>query len=67
MDRVRGAIVNHAMRLMSERPDEPPSHINLYLPCTFFMLRSIRCGGRPTCISSINLPLHEICTASDVW
>ena len=45
MDRVRSAVMDHAMRLMSERPDEPISYINLYLPCTFFMLRSIRCSG----------------------
>ena len=53
MDRVRSAVVDHAMRLMSERPDEPLSHINLYLPCTFFMLRSIRCG-RMSCMYELH-------------
>lgn len=40
--RTRRAVVDHAARLMLEQPDRPIDHINLYLPCTFFMLRSIR-------------------------
>ena len=45
IERTRIVVVEHAMRLTLERPDEAINHINLYLPCTFFMLRSIRCSS----------------------
>ena len=46
VERTRRAVVDHAAIMMLERPDEAVDHINLYLPCTFFMLRSIRCSPR---------------------
>ncbi len=44
VERTRRAVVDHAALMVLERPDEAIDHINLYLPCTFFMLRSIRCS-----------------------
>ena len=35
-------MIEHAARMEQEQPDTPIDHINLYLPCTFFMLRTIR-------------------------
>ncbi len=42
VERVRTAVVQHAMAMVWAQPDVPIDHINLYLPCTFFMLRSVR-------------------------
>ena len=42
VERTRKAVVEHAARVELEQPDTPIDHINLYLPCTFFMLRTIR-------------------------
>ena len=35
-------VSEHVANLVEQDPDVSIDHINLYLPCTFFMLRSIR-------------------------
>ena len=40
--RVEEAILAHAMNLTTENPNLHVHHINLYLPCTFFMLSTKR-------------------------
>lgn len=42
VERVRAVVVEHAMAMAWSQPDVPIDHINLCLPCTFFMLRSVR-------------------------
>jgi hypothetical protein len=42
VERVRTVVVEHAMVMAWSQPDVPIDHINLCLPCTFFMLRSVR-------------------------
>ncbi|CAL5219417.1 g1245 [Coccomyxa viridis] len=51
VERTRKAVVEHAARMELEQTDAPIDHINLYLPCTFFMLRSISDLPRATMVA----------------
>lgn len=47
VDRARRAIVGKAEELIAAQPDTQPDSIVLDLPCSFFMLRTIRSDSRP--------------------
>ena len=42
IEKARLAVVGHASKLLQADPDREISYIVLDLPCTFFMLRSLR-------------------------
>ena len=44
IEKARLAVVGHASKLLQADPDREISYIVLDLPCTFFMLRSLRWG-----------------------
>jgi len=41
-ERAESTVLAHAVNVTASNPDISVDHINLYLPCTFFMLRSER-------------------------
>ena len=43
VDRVRAAAVARAAQLLRTEPDIPVDYLVVDLPCTFFMLRTLRC------------------------
>ena len=44
VERVRGAAVAHAARLLRAEPGAAVDYLVVDLPCTFFMLRASRCS-----------------------
>lgn len=42
VEKVRQAVVGHAAKLLKEDPDRDLDVLVLDLPCTFYMLRSLR-------------------------
>ena len=52
IEKARLAVVGHASKLLQADPDREISYIVLDLPCTFFMLRSLRWA---------TLPAHWLC------
>ena len=59
IEKARLAVVGHASKLLQADPDREISYIVLDLPCTFFMLRSLR-WGHSAC------PLH-VCICWRHW
>ena len=43
VERVRAAVVARAAQLLRKEPDAPVDYLVVDLPCTFFMLRTLRC------------------------
>lgn len=43
VERVRAAVVARAAQLLRKEPDSPVDYLFVDLPCTFFMLRALRC------------------------
>lgn len=43
VERVRAAVVATAAQLLLKEPDTPVDYLVVDLPCTFFMLRTVRC------------------------
>ena len=43
VERVRTAVVARAAQLLRKEPDAPVDYLVVDLPCTFFMLRTLRC------------------------
>lgn len=43
MERVRAAVVARAAQLLRREPDTPVEYLVVDMPCTFFMLRTLRC------------------------
>lgn len=44
LEKVRAAAVNHTEEILRADPKADVPYVVLDLPCTFFMLRSLRCG-----------------------
>lgn len=42
VEKARQAVVGHAAKLLKENPDRDLEYLVLDLPCTFYMLRSVR-------------------------
>ncbi len=43
IEKARTAVIQHAMAILKENPDREVDYIVLDFPCTFFMLRALRC------------------------
>ena len=47
IEKARSAVIGHASKLLREDHGLDVSYIVLDMPCTFFMLRSLRCASLP--------------------
>ena len=60
VERVRTAVVARAAQLLRKDPDAPVDYLTVDLPCTFFMLRTLRCQDQaPGCQPALYL-LHVV-------
>ena len=50
MDRARSAVVGQARGILRDDPGADLQYVVLDLPCSFFALRSLRCGAAPCAV-----------------
>ena len=58
IEKARSAVIGHASKLLLLDHGLDVSYIVLELPCTFFMLRSLRWAAAATCCSVYGVAVH---------
>ena len=62
IEKARIAVIGHAAKLLKQDPGRTIDYIVLDMPCTFFMLRSLRYAG-----IRFDLPQHQVSSVLLPW